>query len=249
MTTSAMKMLNFDHNATSPLRREARRKIFDVIDCVNGNPSSVHHLGRSARRILESDRSLIARLLSVEPKQIIFTSGATESNAMVISGFKGKILVSSTEHSSLTDVRLDIAQASVDETGVVDLDFIDKWLCNNQGPKLVSVMAANNETGVIQPIEEIYTLCKKYDAFFHSDVVQAVGRIPLNFAHFDCISVSAHKLGGLAGVGCVVVNEKYPLTALLKGGVPAVDLKRADCCFIKSIKTNAEKLMDKNHCS
>ncbi|MES2252309.1 MAG: cysteine desulfurase family protein [Pseudomonadota bacterium] len=213
-----VECLNLDYNATAPLRSIARAEALQAMDMAKGNPSSVHSFGRNARSMLENARTRIAEALSIESKQIVFTSGATESNAMVIRGFKGPILVSAIEHSSLLEARDDVTLAPVDENGVVLVSFIEKWLQEHQGHSLVSVMAANNETGVVQPVDEIYALCKRTGASFHSDAVQAVGRIPLNLAHFDCISLSAHKLGGLSGVGCVIIKESFPLNALLRGG-------------------------------
>jgi cysteine desulfurase len=213
-----IKSINLDYNATAPLRPGVRDEVLSAMDQLNGNPSSIHCFGRHARGMIESARERIAKALSVEAKQIIFTSGATESNTMVLSGFKGAILVSAIEHSSILDIRGDVTLAPVDETGVVRLDFIEKWLREHPGQSLVSVMAANNETGVIQPVDEIHKLCKQSGAFFYSDIVQAIGRIPLDLSKFDCASLSAHKIGGLAGAGCVVIKDGFPLAALLKGG-------------------------------
>ena len=210
--------INLDYNATAPLRSVVCDEIMSVLLQIKGNPSSIHRLGRDARSILESARTRIANALSVESRQIVFTSGATESNTMILRGFKGPILVSAAEHSSILDVRDDVTLAPVDENGVVHLDFIEKWLQEYPGKSLVSIMTANNETGVIQPVEKISELCKRTGALFHSDVVQAVGRMPLDMHIFDCVSMSAHKLGGLAGIGCVIVKDGFPLSALLKGG-------------------------------
>lgn len=216
--TEMVRSINLDYNATAPLRSVARDEVMHAMGQIKGNPSSIHRFGSNARSILEAARTRIGKALFVESRQIVFTSGATESNAMVLSGFKGPILVSAIEHSSLLDVRDDVTLAPVDENGLVHLGFMEKWLQDHPGKSLVSVMAANNETGVIQPIGEISELCKRNGALFHSDCVQAVGRMPLNMDLFDCVSLSAHKLGGLSGVGCVIVKDGFPLSALLKGG-------------------------------
>lgn len=210
--------INLDYNATAPLRDAVHEAIICALGQIKGNPSSIHRFGRDARSMLESARTRIADALSVESRQIVFTSGATESNTMVLTGFKGPILVSAVEHSSILSVRDDVTLAPVDENGVVLPDFIERWLHECKGQSLVSVMAANNETGVIQPIAKISDLCQKNGAFFHSDCVQAVGRMPLDMNLFHCVSLSAHKLGGLSGVGCVVFKDGFPLNALLKGG-------------------------------
>lgn len=213
--------INLDYNATAPLELLVQNVISSVLSqmggCV-GNPSSTHQVGRKAKSLIETARSEIAAILCVEPKSIVFTSGATEANATVINGFDGPVLVSSVEHSSILDARSNITFAPVDENGVVLLDFIDGWLSKQSAPSLVSVMAANNETGVIQPVKAIYDLCQGRDAFFHSDVVQAIGRIPLDLSFFDCVTMSGHKIGGLTGIGCLVMKETFPLKAMLKGG-------------------------------
>jgi cysteine desulfurase len=212
------KMINFDYNATAPVCTAAREEVMRIMDQMQGNPSSVHAFGRHARNRIESARLRIAEALSVDSKNIIFTSGATESNAMVLRGFKGPILVSAIEHSSILDARDDVTLAPVDENGSVHLGFIEKWLSDHHGKSLVSIMSANNETGVIQPVAKISELCKRNGAFFHSDAVQAIGRTPLNMGHFDCVSISAHKLGGLPGTGCVIIKDNFPIQALFNGG-------------------------------
>lgn len=210
--------LNLDYNATAPLLAVVKDNIIATLDQLKGNASSIHSLGRHTRSLMESARETIAEALCVKTKQIIFTSGATESNTTILKGFKGPILVSAIEHTSVLTVRDDVTLAPVNKNGIVMLDFIEKWLSEQSEKALVSVMSANNETGVIQPIEDIYNLCKKNNAFFHSDIVQAVGRIPLDLSKFDCVSLSAHKLGGLPGTGCIVIKEDFPFNALLKGG-------------------------------
>ncbi|MES2607347.1 MAG: cysteine desulfurase family protein [Pseudomonadota bacterium] len=216
--TEKIKSINLDYNATAPMRSGVRDEVMRTMDLIKGNPSSIHSFGRHARSMLEIARTRIAHALSVESKQIIFTSGATESNNMVLRGFRGPVLVSAVEHSSILDVRDDVTLAPVDENGLVHLSFIEKWLQEHPGQSLVSVMTANNETGIVQPIDEISELCKQNGALFHSDIVQAVGRMPVNMQLFDCVSLSAHKLGGLAGVGCVIIKDGFPLSALLRGG-------------------------------
>ncbi len=215
-------LLYLDYNAMAPLTAQVRGQIMNAVGLLGdqaGNPSSTHSFGRNARRMIESARSEIADVFGVESKSIIFTSGATEANAMVLAGFDGEILASSVEHSSILDARLDMTLASVDANGVVSLDFIEQWLLTARGSKaLVSIMAANNETGVIQPIQEIAALCQQNGAYFHSDVVQAAGRMPVDFKALDCATISGHKLGALPGIGCLVMKETFPLRAMIRGG-------------------------------
>ena len=213
--------LYLDYNAMAPFVPAACDRVMNVLGLLgdqSGNPSSTHSFGRHARRLIESARSEMANTLGVEAKAIIFTSGATEANATILMGFDGAILTSSIEHSSILDARSDMTLAPVDVNGVVSLDFIEQWLDSQQSKALVSIMAVNNETGVIQPIQEIATLCHQKGAYFHSDVVQAVGRIPIDFNILDCATISGHKLGALSGIGCLVVKETFPLRAMIRGG-------------------------------
>ncbi len=213
--------LYLDYNAMAPLTERVREQMVSLYSLLGNqacNPSSTHSFGRNARRMIESARNEIANALGVESKTIIFTSGATEANAMILAGFDGAVLTSSIEHSSILDARSDITFAPVDAHGVVLLDFIERWLLAQKSKALVSIMAVNNETGVIQPIKEIAALCQQKGAYFHSDIVQAVGRVPVDCTVFDCATISGHKLGALPGIGCLVMKETFPLRAMIRGG-------------------------------
>ena len=211
-----------DHNATSPLRpvvKEAMRAAMDV----DGNASSVHREGRAARKLLDNSREAIARELGVIAPMIIFTSGGSEANNVAIKVRPvERILVSAIEHPAV----IESAKASgkpvtyipVTAEGVVDLKALAELLV---GPKaLVSVMLANNETGVIQPIREIVALAQAHGALVHTDAVQAFGKMPVNFGLLgvDMMTIAAHKVGGPTAIGALVVRDGLPLEPLVHGG-------------------------------
>ena len=215
-----MTKIYLDYNATTPLRSEVKAAMVQAMD-VTGNPSSVHAWGRKVRQHLESARQTIADFFKAEPKQIIFTSGATEANNLALKGFNGIKIVSAIEHDSIHQVCSDALSCPVDEDGVVNLEKLESLLQNHHGEKvLVSVMAANNETGVIQPISEIAVLVKKHQAFFHCDATQTVGKLKLDWSKisFDMLSISSHKIGGPAGVGALIVSPNLALKAQIVGG-------------------------------
>ncbi len=208
----------FDYNATAPLRSSVRQTMIEAMDLV-GNASSVHSFGRDVRKKIESSRQRVAIALGLESKRVIFTSGATESNNLALKNFSGRVIVSAIEHDSVFKVRDDAVTIPVSTDGVVDLDNLDKLLEKNSGePTLISVMAANNETGVIQPLAEVVQIAKKHRAYVHSDAVQAIGKVEFPWHMLDMISVSGHKLGGPAGIGCLVINTGLPIVPYIKGG-------------------------------
>lgn len=224
-----------DHNATAPLRPEAREAVERAL-ALTGNPSSVHAAGRAARALVEEARQAVARLVQAKPDAVIFTSGATEANALALWGAveaakdSGKpirrLLVSAIEHKSvlktaeavarrLADVRLEIVPVTTD--GVVDIEAL-RVLLRGEGRALVAVMAANNETGVVQPIAEISRLCRDAGALLLVDAVTAAGKIALDAGLCDYMSLSGHKLGAPQGAGALIVNDAAPLAAQLVGG-------------------------------
>jgi cysteine desulfurase len=210
-----------DWNATAPLRPEAAAAVSEALASW-GNPSSVHRRGRVARRIIERAREEIAGLLGgVDPRGVMFVSGGTEANNLALLGTdRERALVSAVEHDSVRQVLPTADTIPVDREGVVALDALDRLLAADPRPALVSVMFANNETGVIQPVGEIASLARRYGALFHCDAVQAAGRLALDAGAIgaDLISLSAHKLGGPPGVGALVVTGDLDLAPLLRGG-------------------------------
>ena len=211
-----------DHNATSPLRPEVKAAMAAAMD-VAGNPSSVHGEGRAARKLMDDARASLAFKLGCLPQMITFTSGGTEANNMAIRGVDAKrILVSAIEHPCVlaaaksTGKTLEIIP--VDEHGRVRLEVLEGML---NGPKaLISVMHANNETGVIQDIHAIAQMTQKTEHLLHVDAVQSFGKNPVNFGllSVDMLTIAAHKVGGPKGIGALVIRDGLVVEPLLQGG-------------------------------
>jgi cysteine desulfurase len=227
-----------DWNATAPLRPEARAAVIAALDEV-GNPSSVHGEGRATRRLVEQARERVAALVGAEPRNVVFTSGGTEANVTALtsapetSGSKirfDRLMISSVEHASVRaggGFRAhQLEEIPVTTEGVVDIGTLERRLSELQWqglqPPLVSIMAANNETGVIQPIKAAAAIVHAAGGLMHVDAVQVVGRMPfdINQSGVDLITVSAHKLGGPLGVGALIRRSGalHFAEPLLKGG-------------------------------
>lgn len=224
-----------DWNATAPLRPEARTAMLAALEAC-GNPSSVHAEGRAARSLIEEARGKVAALVGAEPRNVVFTSGGTEANMLALSPGVGtgrdlaprdRLLVSAIEHPSvLAGGRFApdaVEQVPVTAEGRLDLAALEGRLSTiaaANGRPLVSVMVANNETGIIQPICEVARLVHEVGGVLHVDAVQAAGRIPcdINVLGADLVTLSGHKLGGLKGVGALIKGEGARLDPLVKGG-------------------------------
>ena len=214
-----------DYNATAPMRPQA----LEVMQNLLGkplNPSSAHSFGREAKNYLENARKTIAEAISAFPNEIIFTATGTEANATALQSFpERRLLVSAIEHSSVLSHQCRHSREGgnlimVNENGVVDLVDLEQKLASNPHLALVSIMLANNETGVIQPIAEVSAICKKYGALLHCDGVQAFGKIPVDFSLLgvDMLTISAHKMGGAVGAAALVVRNNLTIKPLLIGG-------------------------------
>jgi len=218
----SQNQIYLDYNATAPLRPEAADAMAAMFG-MPANPSSVHRHGRDARARLEKARAQVALLAGARPQDVIFTSGGTESNNMVLAGYQ-HIITSSVEHDAVLSACPDAYRLGVDADGVVRIEDIDSVLASldetERSRTLVSVMAANNETGVIQPIEEIARLCARHNVHLHSDMVQMAGKLPINLSEtgLDYITLSAHKIGGPSGVGAVITAPSRRPATMLKGG-------------------------------
>jgi cysteine desulfurase len=209
-----------DWNATAPLRPEAALAIADAL-ALGGNPSSVHQRGRAARQLVERSREQVAALVGALPDGVVFTSGGTEANHLALIGSgRARVLVSAIEHSSVLQVVPDAERIPVDANGIVDPVALAAFLAADDRPTLVSVMLANNETGVIQPVRELAAVAHARGALFHCDAVQAAGKMPVSFADTgaDFLTLSAHKIGGPTGIGALILAPGIEITPSQRGG-------------------------------
>jgi cysteine desulfurase len=223
-----------DHNATSPLRPEAQAAMARAL-AVGGNALSIHAAGRAARAIVEESREAVAKLAGAKASEVVFTSGGTESNWLALNGaLQGaadaearitRLFVSAIEHDSVMANALALAERTpglrmeiipVTADGVIDTRAMFEALREGKGRALIAAMAANNESGVIQPIEEIARIAKDANALLLVDVVQAAGKIAV--PHADYLTFSAHKLGAPQGIGALIVKESAPFAPQLLGG-------------------------------
>ena len=222
-------MIYLDHNATTNMHPNVRQKMQTLAEHGPLNPSSMHSNGRKGKSVLESARKSVASSLGIadcfSDYQITFTASGTEANNLLLSNFKaGEIFIAATEHPSIfahSKMMNNITIINVDKNGVLNIeDLIHKLQTSKAEKKLVSIMLANHETGVIQPIEQISDVVHDYGALMHSDCVQAAGKIEVNIPNLnvDFISISAHKFGGPMGAGALIEKVSIPLQALIIGG-------------------------------
>lgn len=225
-----------DHNATSPLRPEARAAMLAAMEAT-GNAQSVHADGRRARATIDAARAAVAGAVGASADDVIFTSGGSESNALALRGaVQGaaavgeritRLIISAIEHDSVraaatlceeTVPGLRVLIWPVLASGVVDLAELGRMLSEGKGRALVSLMAANNETGVVQPVAEAAKIAHASGALIHCDAVQAVGKVAVDAISVDYLSFSAHKFGGPLGVGALIARQGVPLASQVRGG-------------------------------
>lgn len=226
-----MGVIFLDNAATTPLEPRVKEEMIRMMDNF-GNPSSTHVSGRGAKVEVEVVRKRIAKTIGAQPSEIFFTSGGTEADNMALFcsvrdlGVK-RIITTTIEHHAVGHPvefmvergEVEAAYLSVNEQGDIDLKELEAFL--KEGPKtLVSLMFANNEIGNLNPVNEIGALCKKYDALFHSDTVQAMGHLPINVSEtpYDFLTCSAHKIHGPKGVGFAFVRSGLKIKPLIQGG-------------------------------
>lgn len=231
-------MVYLDHAATTAVFPEVIDLMTAQLNEV-GNPSSLHTSGRTARKAVEIAREKIAAALNCLPGEVIFTSGGTEANNLAIKGLfwlrnnqdskRKKILISSIEHHAVLDPAMWIEQTEdaevvfipVDSSGAVDLAVLRKIVETDAAEiALISIMFANNEVGTVQPIEQIVEIAKKYSIPVHTDAVQAVGSIEIDFKNLgiDALTLSGHKIGGPMGVGALLLRREFKPVPVLHGG-------------------------------
>ncbi len=222
-------MIYLDYNATAPLHKNVIKKIQNLKFEEFGNPSSVHKIGRNSKKIVEEVRRNILSILKAKNYDLIFTSGATESNNLAIKGFIKKnniktIFSLHTEHASVIDVvkNLDIEKKffNINSNGNVNLKEIEELLSKQTSPFLVSIMFANNESGIIHPINEIAKIVRKYKGIIHCDGVQGLGKIEIDLDSLDVdlFSISSHKIGGPTGIGALLINTRNNISPEITGG-------------------------------
>lgn len=258
----ANKIIYLDNASTTKTNPDVLKSYEEVVNNHNGNSSSIHQIGMDASYLLEKGRKQILSLLNIEKShQCIFLSGATESNNLAIKGAafnyqnRGKHLITTViEHPSVLNAfkqleehfGFEVTYLKVGSNGKVNIDELKKAL--RKDTILVSVMAVNNETGIVQPINEIAELLKDYPkVYFHSDIVQGIGKVDIPFNKIDLITFTSHKIHGLKGTGCLIKNKSIALLPLNSGGGQENDERSGTVdvagaiAFAKALRITLEK--------
>jgi|SRR5690554_1508455 len=228
-----MKKVYFDNAATTEMREDVITCILEVMKTEYGNPSSTHSYGRSSKSLLENARKEIAGFLNVSASEIIFTSGGTEADNLILNGAVRdlgvkRIITSRIEHHAVLHTvewlqkkyNIEVDFVNLDHCGLVDYDHLEALLKNNSEKTLVSLMHINNEVGNMLDLKKVALLCKKYNALFHSDTVQSVGHFELDFKEIpiDFAAAAAHKFHGPKGAGFAFIRKNSGIKPLIHGG-------------------------------
>jgi cysteine desulfurase len=212
--------LYLDYNATAKIRPEVINALGQSMAQV-GNASSVHGAGREARKSVENARRHVASLVGAAPDQVVFTSGGTEADNQVMQMCDpARTFVSAIEHPAILDACPGAQRVPVRTDGVIDLNALETMLADADAPQLVALMLANNETGVLQPVADAAKITHRFGALLHCDAVQAVGKIPVDFAALgaDTMAMTGHKFGGPQGIGALIVKSPDTVECLMRGG-------------------------------
>ena len=228
-----MKKIYFDNAATTKIDSNVLESMNSVLCETYGNPSSTHSFGRESRSIIENVRKSISKELNISPSELFFTSGGTESdNTVLISAVRDldvkRIITTKIEHHAVLNVveflnkkyNVEVEYLVLNKNAQIDNEYLEKCLQNNSKKTLVTLMHINNEVGVITDIEAVGNMCRKYNAIFHSDTVQSIGKykFDLSKSNIDFIVGSAHKFHGPKGVGFLYINKNLNLKSLVLGG-------------------------------
>ena len=268
-------MIYLDHNSTSPLDADVAARMTECFAAGHVNPASQHRLGQNARRVLEQHRRLIVELLGgcvtgMTTDQLVFTSGGTESDNLALFGLSSvgrqrlidsgltttdqpvQVLISAIEHPAvatagkkLVGEGFDVIQIPVDSQGVICLESLAKLLVKPTA--LVSIMLANNETGAIQPVQQAAALCREANVLIHSDAVQAIGKIPVDFGelNIDALTFTAHKFAGPRGIGGLLLRHGVTPEPMFFGGFQQTAIRPGteDICLVVGLSAAMDKFV------
>src|ERR1700757_1688875 len=223
-----MHRVYFDNSATTPVLPEVFEAMRPYFSEHFGNASSIHHHGQETRAAVERARDSVAALLGCRPSEVVFTSGGTEADNLAIFGVAGAgdhVVTSTVEHHAvlnackhLESIGCEATYVPVDGRGLIDPQYVQRSL--RRSTKLISIMMANNETGVLQPVETIGKIAAEADIYFHTDAVQAAGKVPIDVKQIGCdlLSISAHKFHGPQGIGALYIRRGTLIDPLFYGG-------------------------------
>jgi cysteine desulfurase len=233
-----MQRIYLDNSATTPVDKRVLEAMKPFFSKIYGNASSLHKFGREARRSMEESRTKVAKVINAKREEIIFTSGGTESDNLAIKGIcfankqKNHIITSKIEHHAVLHTcqwmekqGFEVSYLPVDKYGIIHPSAVENAIKENTA--LVSIMFANNEIGTIEPIEEIGKICREKGVYFHTDAVQAFGKVPIdvNKDNIDLLSISAHKVYGPKGVGALFVRKGVRIEPIVHGGGHESDIR------------------------